>query len=70
MVTHNHMEFGRPHVNSVLHKADVKVFVKSESTSITSLEYVQKVKNCGTVITYFIYLQRFTITVTESGLNG
>ena len=39
----NHTKYERP-LKSVRQKATVKVFVKSENMSITSLKYVQKCK--------------------------
>ena len=38
----NHAKFKRPPLNSVSNKANVKVTVKSENTSIISNKYVQK----------------------------
>ena len=41
---YNHAKFEGPPINSVCPKANLKVFVKSENMSITSLEYAQKWK--------------------------
>ena len=41
---YNHAKFEQPPLNSVCQKANIKVFIKSENTSIISLGYVQRCK--------------------------
>ena len=49
---YNHAKFERPSLNSVHQKVNVNGFVKSENTSVISLEYVHKWKMLVVVI-YF-----------------
>ena len=42
----------KDHLNNVRQRANVKVLVKSETTTIISLEYVQKWKYSGIFIIY------------------
>ena len=52
----NHAKFERLPLNSVPQKANIKVFVKSEGTSIISRECMPKVKSSGVFIVYLLTL--------------
>ena len=53
---YNNAKFQKPCLNSVHKKAKDKVFVKSGNTSVTSLEYVQKVINSRLFMTCLMHL--------------
>ena len=61
--SYNHAEFERPHLNSVLEKANVKGFVKSENTSVISPAYLRKSKIVVVIIflKYLIIVQCFNL---------
>ena len=57
---YNYAKFERLPLNSFRQKAEVEVLVKSENTSIISLEYVQKRKKSSIFVIYFHLLNNLT----------